>query len=146
MAKINFSKVEKSFDHTLQQLLIEHLTDLGAVANMADSEKPLSKSTIEATVLRFQRELKKLKKHDSKLYLELHLSKETEERFLLPHQELTQADWIALKELKMKIDELKHTLYGEENKQEEFENQVVKERRKHINKRFNIRDGWLPLR
>ena len=56
-----------------------------------------------------------------------------------------QEDWLRLKALKLRIDELKHELYGQESIDAEYDDQVDQERRRHINKRFNIRDGWLPL-
>jgi hypothetical protein len=146
MPKVNFSKVENAFDKALQKLLINHISELAAIANVIqDPQANLASKTIEDIISRFQKELKKLKKQDSKLYERLNLSTEVEERFALPSKEFLQDDWLRLKELKLRIDELKHELYGQESLDVEYENQVSKERRRHINKRFNIRDGWLPL-
>jgi hypothetical protein len=47
--------------------------------------------------------------------------------------------------IKIRIDELKHELYGQESLDAEYDEHIAHERRRHINKRFNIRDGWLPL-
>ncbi len=33
-----------------------------------------------------------------------------------------------------------------EGSEEENEKQVTKERKKHVHKRFNIKEGWLPLK
>lgn len=147
MPKINFSKVEKSFDRALQKVLIDHLSELAAIANMiSDPETAAVSKGIEEIISRFQKELKKLKKQDPVLYKKLELSPEEEERFSLSSTEYIQADWLRLKTLKLRIDELKHELYGQESIDAEYEKQVTKERRRHINKRHNIREGWLPLK
>ncbi len=146
MAKVNFTKVEAAFENALQKIAIDNLSELAAIATIIhDPDSQLSSKTIEDIISRFHKELKKLKKNDVKLYTELHLTSEEEERFALTPDQFTQGDWLRLKALKERIDELKRTLYGEEVLNAEYDKQVVKERRRHINKRFNIREGWLPL-
>lgn len=146
MAKVNFTKVENAFDRALQKLFIDNLSDLAAIANVIQDPKAnLSSKAIEDIITRFQKELKKLKKQDPKLFQRLNLSPQEEERLSLPSKDFLQGDWLRLKELKLRIDELKKELYGEEAINVENDKQVAKERRKHVNKRFNIRDGWLPL-
>jgi hypothetical protein len=130
----------------LQKLVIDHLTELAAIANVIqDPHSNISSKAIEDIITRFQKELKKLKKQDPKLYERLNLSREEEKRFALPSKDFLQEDWINLRLLKLRIDELKHELYGQESLDAEYDKQVAKERRRHVNKRFNIRDGWLPL-
>lgn len=146
MAKVNFSKVENAFDRALQKLFIDNLSDLAAIANVIqDPAANLTSKSIEDIIARFQKELKKLKKQDPKLFQKLNLSQEEEARLALPSKDFLQADWQLLRGLKVRIDELKKELYGEESLNAEYDQQVAKERRKHVNKRFNIRDGWLPL-
>jgi hypothetical protein len=146
MAKVNFSKVEKSFDRAIQKLTMDHLSELAAIANVIqDPQSHLSNKSIEEIITRFQKELKKLKKYDSVLFGKLDLSPEDEERFALPADQFLQGDWLRLKALKVRIDELKHELYGQEHIEAQNDEQITKERRRHVNKRFNIRDGWLPL-
>ena len=146
MAKVNFTKVENAFDRALQKLFIDNLSDLAAIANVIqDPQANLSSKSIEDIITRFQKELKKLKKQDPKLFQRLNLSAEEEGRLSLPSKDFLQSDWLRLKELKLRIDELKKELYGEEAINVENDKHVAKERRKHVNKRFNIRDGWLPL-
>lgn len=147
MPKVNFTKVENAFDKALKKLMIDHLSELAAIANVIqDPQANISSKAIEEIITRFQKELKKLKKQDPKLYAKLALSEEEELRFALPAKDFLQEDWLRLKNLKLRIDELKHELYGEESLNAEYEKQVSKERRRHVNKRLNIRDGWLPLR
>lgn len=146
MAKVNFSKVEKSFDRALQKLFVDNLSDLAAIANIIqDPKSGISSKTIEEIITKFQKELKKIKKQDPILFSKLQLTVEDEERFARPSSEYSQEDWERLKTLKLRIDELKKELYGQESIDAEYDNQVSKERKRHVNKRFNIRDGWLPL-
>lgn len=147
MPKVNFTKVEKSFDRTLQKLLIDNLSELAAIANVIqDPEKGISSKAIEEIIQRFQKEMKKIKKQDPILFGKLNLTPEEEERFAHSSNSYTQEDWLRLKGLKLRIDELKHELYGQESIEAEYETHVEKERKRHINKRFNIREGWLPLK
>lgn len=144
--KVNYSKVESAFDNALRELFIERLSELASLAHLINEpESKLTPKMIEEIITRFHKELKRLKKQDSKLFARLNLSPEEEQRFSLPSSEYTQEDWLVLKTLKERIDELKRELYGEDVFDAEYEKQVTKERRRHINKRFNIRDGWLPL-
>ena len=146
MPKVNFTKVENAFDRALQKVFIDNLSELAAIANVIqDPQANVSSKTIEDIIIRFHKELKKLKKQDPKLFHQLNLSPKEEERLALSSTEFLQEDWLRLRALKLRIDELKKELYGEESLNAEFDSQVAKERRKHINKRFNIRDGWLPL-
>lgn len=147
MPKINFTKAEKSFDRALQKLFIDHLSELAAIASVIDDPQAnISSKTIEEIIKRFQKDLKKLKKGNTKLYERLELTEEDEKRFALPANEYTKQDWLRIKGLKLRIDELKHELYGQESRDAEYEKQVKKERIRHVNKRMNIRDGWLPLK
>lgn len=147
MPKVNFTKVETAFDRAKQKLFIDHLSELASIADMIQDPKAnLTSQTIADIIGRFQKELKKLKKNDPKLYAKLNLSQEEEKRFFIPSDQFLQEDWVKLRSLKTGIDELKKELYGEQVLNAEYDSQVAKERRKHINKRFNIRDGWLPLK
>lgn len=144
MAKINFSKVEQALDKTLQAISIEHLTELAAIASILQQTK-ISPETMDKIIKRFQHQLQKLKRHDLKLYERLALSSEDESRFNLSFADFNQDDWSRLSFLKIKIDELKKELYGQVSVGPEDEKRIADERIRHINKRFNIREGWLPL-
>jgi hypothetical protein len=147
MAKISFSKVESILEDSLRKLMIEHLNELGTIANLLSESKPKSSpETMEKILTRFRDHLKKLKKYDPKLYKRLHISSEERKRFSLSIQELTSTDWAKIKEIRETIHELKKDLHGQEVHREEDEKRIEQERVKHINKRFNIREGWLPLK
>ncbi len=146
MAKVNFSKVEKSFDRSLQKVWIDNLAELAAIVNVIqDPAKKMTTKAIEDIIVRFQKELKKIKKQDPLLFKRLDLTPQEEERFNLPFQEYAHDDWLRLKALKLRLDEVRKELYGQETIDAENDARVTKERKRHINKRFNIREGWLPL-
>lgn len=146
MGKVDFSKVEKSFDLALEKLLIENLSELATITDLAqDSQNKISSKTIEEIIERFQKQLAKIKKSDPVLFAKLLLTEEEETRFARPVSEYAQEDWLELKKLKLRIEELKKELYGQEEIDAAHDEIVTKERKRHINKRFNIRDGWLPL-
>lgn len=146
MTKINFTKAEKAFDNAIQKLIIDHLFDLASLADAVEEPALYSNTPqIQEVIERFHKELKKLKKKDQKLYEKLDILPEEELRLSATPENFNQTDWLRVKNLKEKIECLKKELYGEEVVQIENENQVSKERKKHINKRFNIREGWLPL-
>ena len=147
MAKVNFSKVEKSFDLALQKLLIDNLSELATIVDVVEEkDKKISSEALQEIIAKFQKQLFKIKEQDPALFNKLNLTKEEENRLSLPTINYVQSDWIRLKELKIRIDELKHALYGQENTAPLEDAQIEKETKRHLNKRFNIRDGWLPLK
>lgn len=146
MTKVNFTKVEGAFDLALRKLFIDNLSDLASIANvLQDPQANLSDKNLKEVILRFQKELTKLKKQDAKLFQKLNLSPEEEARLHAPADDFKPEDWLRLKALKERMEELKKELQGAETVNPEDDKQIAEERRKHINKRFNTKDGWLPL-
>ena len=140
MAKVNFTKVEDAFDKAAEKLFIDNLAELAAIADLTQDPKAnLSSKAIEEIITRFQKELNQFKKQDPKLFEQLNLTKEDEERFALSSANFTQEDWLRLKTLKLRIEELKKELHGKSSDNAENETIVTKERKKHINKRTNAK-------
>jgi len=145
MGKINFSKVEMAISDTLRKIYIAQLADLATLATLINTPTTiLSAEKIDQMLKKFRAEFQALKNHDTKLYEKLGLTMK-EEKFILSSQTLKPKDWERLSRLKLKIDSLKKELYGQSVVNPEDEQRISLERRKHINKRFNIRDHWLPL-
>ena len=144
--KVDFSKVENILSDTLRKIFIDRLSELAIIANLIQtSTQATDPKLIDEVASSFQKELSKLKRKDKKIYLKLGLSEVDEERFKISPSQFTQEDWILLKELKQRIDELKRELLGDELPNLEYEQQVEHERKRHVYKRFNIRDNWIPL-
>lgn len=146
MAKVSFSKVENSFTDALRKILIDRLFDLAVIVTLInDPRSKIPPKIVKQLIDSLQTELKTLKEKDIKLYQRLELTPEQEVKFYGSYTEFSSEDWDRLRLLKERIEELKGELYGLESPKPEYEEQVNKERLKHINKRFNIREGWLPL-
>lgn len=146
MSKTNFTKVEKAVEDGLQQIIVNHLLELADEANpKKSSTTPLSHDQRTALLQTLNRNLKQLNKSDSAAYKKLSPLKNELKRLLSISAEFTPEDWKKVKEIKDKIE-----LYRKEiskNLPHPSNDEIVEqERLKHINKRFNINDGWLPLK
>lgn len=146
MSKTNFTKVEKAVDDGLQQIIVNHLLELADEANSnKNSTTPLSHDQRTALLQTLNRNLKQLNKSDPAAYKKLSPLKTELKRLLTISAEFTPEDWKKVKEIKDKIE-----LYRKEmlkNLPHQSNDEIVEqERLKHINKRFNINDGWLPLK
>jgi hypothetical protein len=147
MSKVSFEKVETILTETLLKIMIERLSELAAIATlMQDTQSKIPEPAIEQILKKFQADLVKMKKNEPKIYKSLELTEEEELEFSGSHKKFGAENWNRLKILKEKIEVLKKELYGQELLEAEtFNGQVETERLKHKNKRFNIREGWLPV-
>lgn len=147
MPKISFTKVEMIFTEALRKMLIDRIAELATVVSLShDSNAKISPKTVEKVLKSFQKELKLLKEKDKKLYDQLKLTEDDEQRFSKSVKDFNTEDWAMLKDFREKIEELKKEIQGPEpTTQEKDEQHIEKQRIKHINKRFNVRDDWLPL-
>jgi hypothetical protein len=145
MAKTNYTKVEEALDEGLRQLTKDKLHTL------ADSISTISAEGIEKVdianrkklIAALKFELNWMAKQDTALHQKLGLKKSEIKRLLETKEKLTSDDFEKIKQIKTKIDELKKELA---EKSPVSDDQLIeKERTKHINKRFNTNDKWLPL-
>jgi len=148
MPKVNFTKVEKSLSDALNKLHIENLSEVATIANaIHDLKTEQSEKDLDKIIQKFQKELKLIKKESLAVYKQLNLTDEEEKRLLeLSYKEYASNDWKLVKQLKEHLDELKKELLGQKEVSKKDEEQIEKERVRHINKRFNTREGWLPLK
>ncbi|KAF3363182.1 hypothetical protein PHSC3_000196 [Chlamydiales bacterium STE3] len=146
MSKTNFTKVEKAIDDGLQQIIIGNLLDLADAAN-APKQPPVTLSPEQQAALlqTLDRNLKKLNKMDSAAYQKLSPLKNDIKKLMSVSENFTAEDWQKIKEIKEKIESYKKEI--SKNLPQPSDDQIIEEERiKHINKRFNINDNWLPLR
>lgn len=145
MAKTNFTKVEKSFDDEMRKNLQDEL--------LKEADRVTGTPSKETAEIIRQKRLAAEKKillqalqHDLKTMdedvLEDHIkiSKDTLEHLLNKGINLKDQEIEELKKIKKRIDKYKKEHEGYDEKL------VEEERKKHINKRFNVRDKWLPLK
>lgn len=147
MTKIDFTKIEEALTETLRKVYIQRLAELAVLAQLLREDiEQFSPEKKQEIFSYFQEELKKIQTTDPKLYNGLNLSPEEEDFLFAAGRTPSKEDWTKIKTLNETIDELKKHLQGIENAvQSEQEQQIETARRQHIYKRFNIREGWLPL-
>lgn len=149
MARINFTKVEHVLHEALHKASVDHLKELATLANLLSDAAPkkLNPEEIEPLLENFRQELKRIKTTDVALYEKLLITSEQEQRFYLPAPELNTEDWSKIKAIREMIPDLKKELRGQQVITKEEDEKIVEaERIRHINKRFKVRDGWLPLK
>lgn len=142
MAKTNFTKVEEMLTQGLQKIAAYHLLD---EADAAASRVPdLNKTDKRQLVSSVQRDLRLLYKKDHETYTKLGITKGFVKKLNEQAANLTSEEFENLKQIQEKIktfkEELKTKLPPISN-----ETMIESERTKHINKRYNINEKWLPL-
>ena len=140
MAKTNFTKVEGSLSEGLRKMDVNRLLDISE--GEASAEQLHARGQLLAVL---QYELKSLFRQGQDLYKQLNVDKKELKKFAENLQGLTQQDVDRLKKIKEQVDVFK-VEFAKKQPQTSDDDVVTKERRKHINKRFNINDNWLPLR
>ena len=148
MGKTNFTKVEEALVAGLQQMTVAQLIEMADTANIktpptsAETTKLL---TIQKTLLlALQLNINRLGKKDPDVYQKIGITKKKFKKFVQFPSELSSEDWKLIKETQDKLD-----LYMEEfikNSPLCTNEQIIEQERvKHINKRFNVNEKWLPL-
>lgn len=146
MSKTNFTKVEKAVEDGLQQIIVNHLLELADAASPPkDTHPSLSQQQRTAILQTLHRNLKQLNKSDAAAYKKLSPLKNELKRLLAISAEFTPEDWKKVKEIKDKVQQYKKDI--SKNLPTLSNDEIVEQERvKHINKRFNINEGWLPLK
>lgn len=150
MSKTNFTKVEKALSEGLNQITVNHLLELAdsAASSMGGEDSKFhlpSQEQRTAALQQLDRELKKLHKEDLTAYKSVSYIKNDLKRLLSNPETLTPEDWKKIKIIKEKIELFRRELA---KKLPHLSNEQIieAEQGKHINKRFNVKDGWLPLK
>lgn len=145
MSKTNFSKVEKSLEEGMIKIKSQNLLkEADAYAAKTPKESVPTKEECQAALTGIERDLKKLLKQDEKIYKKLGFHKMDLKKLLSNPSLLTPQDWKTVKDIKERIEKYKKELAARlpfESDEDLVENQ----RTKHLTKRFNINDRWIPL-
>ena len=153
MAKTNFSKVEDILNQGLEHLTQSELLLLAdKAASMGDSEQAkaalarvknaLKQREQQHWISSIKRNLAYLQKRDKDFLKSLKVKKKELEELMGKPAEIDEKGWEMLKLLSEKLDQ-----YRADRKEEQSDEGIVEaERLKHINKRLNVNDKWLPLR
>lgn len=149
MAKTNYTKVEEALIAGLNKMTMRHLLELADRAQagtgpQAETDAFLIPEARRLVIASVRQDLKSLKRKDTKIYVKLGIAKEGVQKLLESTTNLTSEEWQKIKEIHLKIIEYKKEI-ARKIPQPTDEQLIEAERKKHINKRFNIKEKWLPL-
>lgn len=154
MGKTNFTKVESLLKDNLTKI---EVTRLGKLADIAQKvAKPEmrrlieqaaiagSKAELDKTLLlhAIRRGIKDFK--TPAFYQAIGISSEELEALLKTPDERPHEEWKRLQAIREKINEFRKS-YQEAHPETSESTLIEKERHKHVNKRFNVNEKWLPL-
>lgn len=152
MSKTNYTKVDAILENQLRRMTVEHEMELAKQQSQPDQSKqpetsgktPLDKAQ-SRLIAALQRDLKKLHLADHKeMYASLEIKKSDLRKKIESPEKLTPEEWETIKQIKAKIDKYRSEI-KDKLPQESNDAIVEAERHKHINKRFNVNEKWLPL-
>lgn len=153
MAKTNYTKVEEVLNEGLRKIKVNQLLEeadaaaaVGGSQEMQEREgAPTDETGRTHLIATLKHDLKQLHKQKHDPYEKLGLKKSELNKFLDNQEALTPQDWEMIKQLRKRIDEFKEELA--KNLPSTTDDDLIKQaRRKHINKRFNVNEKWLPLK
>lgn len=144
MAKTNFTKAEEALAGALHKMTVEQLWhEAGGRKDPTAEEKFKTEQARIHLLKEMDRELKKLHKADTEVYKKIGMSRKELEGLAQDPAKITAEQWEKVAAAKTKINEQLKLLPANPVTDEKL---VEDERLKHINKRFNVNDKWLPLK
>jgi len=158
MAKTDYEQVEARLIEGLKKMFVQRILEMADSAiTTGETRKPVQRGPdgeeIRATSLEeshknilqaLRRDLKKLHDKETRFEEKLGISHQEVARLVDNPADLTPDDWAKLKALKDSLESHRQDL-AEPIEEGANEKLIEDERLKHINKRFNVREGWLPL-
>lgn len=138
MAKANYTKVEEALNEGMLKMTMQQLHAL------ADGKTDEARKNQGKLLAILKIDLRWIAKTDPSLFTKLAIKKDEIKKLFENPSSITPEDWKNLIELKERIDQCKKELFA--SKPGETNEQIIeKERVKHVNKRFNTNEKWLPL-
>ena len=151
MAKVDFSKVEQVLLQGLLKMEVEHLLYLSDLATAfgtkrrIEDPKDLRKKDPVYMTKKLRGDLIQVKKADEEMFQSLGLDPETLKKYFGEPKSLTEEDLEEIRNIQERLTKYKEDLRKKLIEKTTDEEIITKERHKHINKRFNVKEGWLPL-
>ncbi len=155
MAKVNYTKAEEAFEQAMRQRVVDELLESATWLNLLtgtqtykgnDPHTAKIDKIIEHILAQMKNHLKIVKKHDPAFYEQLGVTQADEQKFSGSPKELTKEDWRTLRRLKEQIAQYHPGTPSKEPEEKPEDLDHIKDQQKeHINKRYNIKKGWLPL-
>lgn len=141
MGKTNFTKVEEALIKSLDQQTVDQL-----LAETGKTHEGVVALEPRMLLRHLQQTMKWLLKNDKALHTNLNLERDDLLRLLeVKAEDMKPEDWNRIGDLLKKCQKLKPEVEKRLGTSSD-EALIRKERRKHINKRFNVSDKWLPLK
>lgn len=158
MVKENYDKVESAMDETLQKLKAEKLIhDSGQSSNFGKFPENLRSTKAKLAELNEQRkkdrrllatsmkiDVDKFFKKNKQFYTFLGTFHEEFVELIQSADSMDEALWKRLMEIKSKLDQYRANQKKLEPPVSD-EAIIAQQQKKHINKRYKVKDGWLPL-
>jgi len=155
MAKINYGKVENSLTTGLKKYKRDELLDEAKKIQSERTHKKLieegkegkifdiKQNAIQSVIGNIKKDLTKLSKKSKKtLFEDIGLTQEEIKTYLQDYKNLSNEDMGKIKNIQSLIASYTENI---ENVDEEYDDRIIEDEvSKHKNKRFNIKDGWLP--
>lgn len=156
MAKTNFTKVEDLLASSLSNMEVEQLGKLADIAQRVERpemRKLVEKATLAANKAELDKKallhgIRKATKdfNNPQFYEAIGMAEEELTGLLKDPKTLKPEQWTRLQQIRIKISDFKKKeieLHSEKSSDQAI---VENQRHKHINKRFNVKDEWLPLK
>lgn len=142
MAKTNFTKAEIALSEAMQKMARDQLLEeADAAKGIIKSKSPEGEMRVRLA-LTIKRHLKRLQKEDPEIYKKLGIGKKSLLKSLEEVASMPSEQFNEIKKIHSKVETYIKAL---PETSVDNEKMVEGERHKHINKRFNVSDKWLPL-
>lgn len=141
MGKTNYTKTENLLNEALLKMTVEELLRL------ADHEERESLPSVQARSIilsMMEHDLTQLSQVPEASLTDLGMTSKELKSLSSRVKELTSDEWTLLKQVRERLLAYKKELW-EKIPHLTDDALIEKERKKHINKRFNTREKWLPL-
>jgi hypothetical protein len=146
MPKTNFSKVEEALAEGLKKISIEqYLAAAPSAKELAAAPLREMCATRKRLLRLLSTELDYLHKKGHPIYEKFKIEKEWIAQLLEKPESISTEEWEKVVQLKASLTEFKAGL--DSRPPEEINEELVKKQaKKHLTKRFNVNDKWLPLK
>lgn len=140
MAKTNFTKAEEALAKAMEQMQIEDLLERADKASGKPSTS-VAKERLQ-TMNALKRDLRRLQINDPGIFKKLGFKKKDFNKLLENIAHLTEEEWDKIIVFKNAVDKLIKELPKQKDSNEKL---IEDQRHRHITKRFNVSEKWLPL-
>jgi len=151
MPKVNFEKIEQLLELGIRAFGVKQLLHLADLSTSFGTDAgPRQTSAFDDQEIRaislmtLAQNLRDLSKRDKSILENLGVNKKQFKKYIDDPSALTPEDWEQISNIRKKLGGYRKEIQ-EKFKQITDDDIIKSERKKHINKRFNVNEKWLPL-